>query len=227
MVEAVCLFILPSFCVLIVLYKRRRRKAIKIVYVTKGFISRLPPPHLHLRHRRGRSQLRIVSVPRSRSLPTTYETVQSKQVSNSIGQVKSLTTATEACLPVKRVLAFGSEEIDVILELQLEYVVLVDVVRLAGYCDRVAEEWQAGERKLVLISLVEEEAKVGEDHPQLLPSVAILELAQQIAAELVDHRSVIVRGADTCVAVPANVHCCIGSVLRVGLRGRVAFGRRE
>ena len=76
--------------------------------------------------------------------------------------------ATEACLPFKRVLALSLEEIDVIPELQLDYVVFVDVVRLARYCDRVVEEWQAGERKLVLISLLEEETKVGDNHSQLL-----------------------------------------------------------
>ena len=36
-----------------------------------------------------------------------------------------------------------------------------------------------------LISFVEEEAEVGEDNPQLLPAVAVLELAQKIATQLV------------------------------------------
>ena len=36
-----------------------------------------------------------------------------------------------------------------------------------------------------LISFVEEEAEVGEDNPQLLPTVAVLELAQKIATQLV------------------------------------------
>ena len=31
-----------------------------------------------------------------------------------------------------------------------------------------------------LVGLVEEEAEVGEDHPQLLPAVAVLELPQEV-----------------------------------------------
>ena len=31
-----------------------------------------------------------------------------------------------------------------------------------------------------LVSLVEEQAEVGEDHPQLLPAVAVLELPQEV-----------------------------------------------
>lgn len=35
------------------------------------------------------------------------------------------------------------------------------------------------------MGLVEEEAKVGEDHPELLPAITVLELPQQVARELV------------------------------------------
>ena len=47
-----------------------------------------------------------------------------------------------------------------------------------------------------LIRLVEEEAEVGENHPQFLPTVAVLELAQQVTAQLVlkqKHRDAIRR----------------------------------
>ena len=64
-----------------------------------------------------------------------------------------------------------------IFELEFEYVVLVDVVRLARNRDRVAEEWQTGKRNLVLIGLVEKKAKVGENDPEFLPAVAVLEFA--------------------------------------------------
>ncbi len=40
-------------------------------------------------------------------------------------------------------------------------------------------------RRGYLEGFVEEEAEVGEDDPQLLPAVAVLELAQQVAAQLV------------------------------------------
>ncbi len=39
-----------------------------------------------------------------------------------------------------------------------------------------------------LEGFVEEKAEVGEDDPQLLPAVAVLELAQQVAAQLVLQR---------------------------------------
>ena len=36
-----------------------------------------------------------------------------------------------------------------------------------------------------LVRLVEKQAEVGEDHPELLPAVAVLELPQQISRQLV------------------------------------------
>lgn len=36
-----------------------------------------------------------------------------------------------------------------------------------------------------LVRFVEEQAEVGEDHPQLLPAIAVLELSQQVPRELV------------------------------------------
>ena len=35
------------------------------------------------------------------------------------------------------------------------------------------------------MGLVEEQAEVGEDHPQLLPAVAVLELPQEVPRQLV------------------------------------------
>lgn len=40
-------------------------------------------------------------------------------------------------------------------------------------------------RRPHLVGLVEEQAEVGEDHPQLLPAVAVLELPQQVSRELI------------------------------------------
>lgn len=36
-----------------------------------------------------------------------------------------------------------------------------------------------------LVGLVEEQAEVGEDHPQLLPAVTVLELPQEVTRQLV------------------------------------------
>ncbi len=67
-----------------------------------------------------------------------------------------------------------------VLELQLEDQVLADVVLLAGPEHPVAEEREAGQREVVLEGLEEVQAAVGEHHPQLLPPVGVLELAQQV-----------------------------------------------
>ncbi len=53
-------------------------------------------------------------------------------------------------LPFKRVLAFCPEEVNMGLELQFEDVLLVDAVGLLGGADCVAEQWEAGEREVVL-----------------------------------------------------------------------------
>jgi len=47
------------------------------------------------------------------------------------------------------------------------------------------EAWPKYSIWTYLIGFVEEEAEVGEDDPELLPAVAVLELAQQEAAQLV------------------------------------------
>ena len=64
-----------------------------------------------------------------------------------------------------------------------------------------------------LKGFVEEQAKVGEDDPQLLPAVAVLELAQQVAAQLVLQRQQVVAAADGRVAVPAHVHRRVAALL--------------
>lgn len=35
------------------------------------------------------------------------------------------------------------------------------------------------------MSLVEEQAEIGEDHPELLPAITVLELPQQISRQLI------------------------------------------
>lgn len=80
----------------------------------------------------------------------------------------------------KGVFTLGSEEVNVRLELQLEDVLLVDAVRLLGRTDCVAEQRQAGQREVVLVSLVEEQAEISENDPEFLPAVTVLELPQQV-----------------------------------------------
>lgn len=60
--------------------------------------------------------------------------------------------------------------------MQLEDIVLVDVFGLRGDGDRVTEQWKAGQWVIILVRLVEKQAEVGEDNPELLPAVAVLEL---------------------------------------------------
>lgn len=68
--------------------------------------------------------------------------------------------------------------------------------------------------KLVyLIGLVEEQTKVGKHNPEFLPTIAILEFPQEIATQLIDHRSMIVLIANARVAMPAHMHGRVGSML--------------
>ncbi|RUS72019.1 hypothetical protein EGW08_020217, partial [Elysia chlorotica] len=79
-----------------------------------------------------------------------------------------------------------AEEVDVVFELQLEHVVLVDAVLVFRDADSVAQQRQAGQGEIILAhGFVEEETEVCEDHPELLPTVARFELAQQVPAQLV------------------------------------------
>lgn len=65
-------------------------------------------------------------------------------------------------------------------ELQLEDVLLVDAVGFFRGADRVAEQGEAGQREIILVSLVEEQAEVGEHDPKFLPAIAVLELPQEV-----------------------------------------------
>lgn len=53
-------------------------------------------------------------------------------------------------LPFKGVLALCSEKVYVRLELKFEDVLLVNAVRFLGRADRVAEQWKASQREVVL-----------------------------------------------------------------------------
>jgi hypothetical protein len=130
-------------------------------------------------------------------------------------------------LPVKRVLTLSPEKVEVIFEKKLENEILVDIVRLVGHGYRVAEQGQAGQRKLVLICFVEKEAEVREHHPQFLPAVAVLELAQQVATHVVHNGLVDVVCAHTRVAVPAHVHGRVGSMLLLLLCLLIVAARRQ
>jgi len=52
--------------------------------------------------------------------------------------------------PSKAELAVGSEEVDMVSELQLEDVVLADAILVRRHADRVAEQRQAGQRTVIL-----------------------------------------------------------------------------
>lgn len=71
-----------------------------------------------------------------------------------------------------------------VLELQPEDVVFADAIRLLRQRHVVAQQRKTGQRAVVLVALVEEQAQLSEDDPQLLPAVAVLEFAQKVAANL-------------------------------------------
>ena len=57
----------------------------------------------------------------------------------------------EKFIPFKRVLAFRSEEVDVILKHQLEDILLVDLIDFRiGLVYRVPQQWEAGQWEVVL-----------------------------------------------------------------------------
>ena len=70
-----------------------------------------------------------------------------------------------------------------VLELQLEHQVLVDVVVCGRTVHGVAQERERRQGEVVLERLVEVEAGVGEDDPEFLPAVGVLELAEEVAAQ--------------------------------------------
>lgn len=80
--------------------------------------------------------------------------------------------------PFESVLAFSPEVVHMGLEMQLEHIVFVDVLRLWGNGKGVSKQRQAGQGMIVLVWLVEEQAEVREHHPQLLPPIAVFEFPQ-------------------------------------------------
>jgi hypothetical protein len=74
-----------------------------------------------------------------------------------------------------------------------------------------------------LICFIEEQTEISEHDPQLLPSIAVFELAKQITAHMVHNRLVNVVYANTRVAVPANVHGRVGAMLLLLLLLRFLF----
>jgi len=81
--------------------------------------------------------------------------------------------------PVKGELTLGAKEVDVVLELELEDIVLVDLVRRTRSVHAVTKEGQAGQGEVVLEGFVKVETEVGKDHPELLPPVRVLELSEE------------------------------------------------
>lgn len=122
--------------------------------------------------------------------------------------------------PVECVFTLGAEEVDVVLELELEDIVLVDLVRRARSVHAVTKEGQAGQGEVVLEGFVEVETEVGKDHPELLPPVRVLELSEQISRQLVLQRSLVVDDCHAGRPMPTNVHRRVAS-----LAGRTSFCR--
>lgn len=77
--------------------------------------------------------------------------------------------------PLESVLALSSEEVYVVLELELKHKILLDFIFWSGSEYAIAEKWQTGQWKVILKGLVEEQTRVGEHHPELLPTVGVLE----------------------------------------------------
>ena len=88
-------------------------------------------------------------------------------------------------LPSKSIIALRSEEIYMILELQLKDKLLADAVLIGRLSDCISNQRERRQGEVILVGLVEEEAEVREDHPELLPAVAVLEFAQQETTQLV------------------------------------------
>lgn len=126
--------------------------------------------------------------------------------------------------PSKGVIAFGAEEINVILELQFEHKVLVDRVLLRRSRHGVPQQRQSSQREVVLMRLIEEQAEVREHDPELLPAVTVLEFPQQKSAQLVLKRAQLIAVANTRVSMPANVHGRVASL--GGLRAPAASSLR-
>ena len=112
-----------------------------------------------------------------------------------------------------------------VLEDQLENVVFTDAIGRIRMPDRVSQQGQTGQRKVVLESFEEKETGVGENHPQFLPSIGTFELAQEVAGKQIAERAVVLADGYGGTSVPANVYRGIGSLLSgIGLLGD--WGRR-
>ena len=64
-----------------------------------------------------------------------------------------------------------------------------------------------------MMGFVEEQAELGEDDPQLLPPVRILELPQQVPAHVVAQRHHVVAARHRRVPMPTHVHGRVGALL--------------
>lgn len=123
--------------------------------------------------------------------------------------------------PVVRVLALGPEEIHVVLEGQLKHKLLLQRVLETGRTHTVAQQRQTSQGELVLVRLVEIQAERREDHPQLLPSAAVLEFAQEEPRQLVVQRNQVVVQTHSGSTVPAHMEG------RVAARRRPLVGQRR
>lgn len=127
-------------------------------------------------------------------------------------------TADNVHPPLISVLALSTKEVDVAAVLQLEDMLLTHLVTRLCHC--VAQQWKARQGHRFLKGLVEEEAEVAEHHPQFLPSTAVLELAQQVATEVVQECLLVLASANAGVAMPAEVQCSGGmdwALCRIGM----------
>lgn len=62
-------------------------------------------------------------------------------------------------------------------ELELENVVFVYAIGLLGDAHAVAQQWEAGQWVVILMSFVEEQTEIGKDDPELLPAMTVFELS--------------------------------------------------
>ena len=84
-------------------------------------------------------------------------------------------------LPFEGVLTLSSKVVNVILEYQLENIVFTDAIGRIRMPDRITQKGQTGQRKIILEGFEEKETRIGENHPQFLPTIGTFELAQEVA----------------------------------------------
>lgn len=83
------------------------------------------------------------------------------------------------------------------------------------------------EKKTYLKGFEEIETGIGEDHPQLLPAVRVLELPQQVATEHGLERQVELLLGERRGAVPADVHRRVGPLVARSRRQRLRDIRKS